>query len=113
MKKYDNHNPPPDPTAEDYSMAPFIEELAADRRRLKSKLKVERRKNENIKLNDPIEFDKRFNSYLPEAETYQQAYQRTEADFEAVFGHTKYSNYDSYRRAKRRRQKNETLSHTD
>ncbi len=62
---------------------------------------------EKAQLADPHTFDKRFNQLKkknPDS-TYIQIYFMVEEEYIDVFGDTKYSNYDSFRRAYYVRQK--------
>lgn len=56
-----------------------------------------------IHLHDPHKFDERFLEKTRECDTYEEAYQEVEAEYKKTFGTTKYSNYHSYRNARRRR----------
>lgn len=56
-----------------------------------------------IYLHNPYNFDERFEELTREHDTYEEAYHAVEAEFKKAFGHTKYSNYDSYRMARYRR----------
>lgn len=60
--------------------------------------------NEDVKLHDPHEFDKRFVDYTSECETYEEAYLMAEADYKkAGLGNRKYSSYNSFRVARTKR----------
>ena len=60
---------------------------------------------ENIKLVYPREFDKRFWQYVRECRTHKQAYQKTESDYRTVYDKNKYSSFESFRVARRVREK--------
>lgn len=55
-------------------------------------------------LSDPYEFDKRFMSKIQEMK-YEMAYKEVEEEHKACFGENKYSNFDSFYRSWRKRQK--------
>jgi hypothetical protein len=46
------------------------------------------------------ELNKSFEENLKRANSYRDAYERAEADFEARYGYRRYANYDSFRRCK-------------
>lgn len=58
-----------------------------------------------IQLVDPSGFDKAFTALLqdPKIATHEQAYNILEEKYKQAFGKNKYSNYDSYRKARNRR----------
>lgn len=56
-----------------------------------------------IYLHDPHNFDERFVEKTKECDTYEEAYLAVEEEYKKAFGDTKYSNYGSYRVARRRR----------
>jgi len=60
-------------------------------------------KLELVKLHDPHEFDERFIECTRECDTYEEAYDQVEQEYRSVFGKRKYSNYNSYRVARRKR----------
>ncbi len=59
----------------------------------------------DVKLHKPEHFDRRFEKYYRESETYIEAYKKTESDYKAVFGERKYSSYNSFRNAYNTRQR--------
>ncbi|MAO64283.1 MAG: hypothetical protein CL666_04730 [Balneola sp.] len=58
---------------------------------------------ELVKLHDPYVFDERFVECTRECDTYEEAYDLVEQEYKSVFGKRKYSNYNSYRVARRKR----------
>jgi hypothetical protein len=56
-----------------------------------------------IDLTDPSKFDARFDEFQGKFERKKDAYQAVEAQFKSVFGHSKYSGYDSYRHVRNQR----------
>ncbi len=70
------------------------------------KLKHYKAMSENpdfVHLHDPRRFDERFLEKTRTCETYEEAYQAVEGEYRQTFGTRKYSNYNSYRRARWRR----------
>lgn len=61
-----------------------------------------------VELHDPYKFDQRFIEKTKKAETYEEAYLEVEKEYKLVFRKNKYSNYESYRKARERRIKNLT-----
>lgn len=55
-------------------------------------------------LSDPSEFDKRFMSKIQHVK-YEVAYEEVEAEYSACYGENKYSNFESFYRSWRVRQK--------
>ena len=58
---------------------------------------------EFIKLTDCDEFDKRFEFHYLTCKTYTEAYQLTEQDYRSVFGKTRYSSFESFKKTYNRR----------
>jgi hypothetical protein len=56
-----------------------------------------------VDLRDPAKFDVRFVEMTENCGTYEEAYLAVEEEFKQVFKTTKYSNYESYRKARSRR----------
>src|SRR5690625_982610 len=52
-------------------------------------------------LQDFSNFNKRFDYYLPDSETYEEAYQKVEDEYKLAFGKPKYTNYDSFRQTRK------------
>lgn len=74
------------------------------RRRLIEILNIQDEPDPDFKLETPAGFAARVDSYLPDAETVEEAYNMAEQDHIAIFGERKYKSYDSYRMARRRRE---------
>lgn len=60
---------------------------------------------EILALLSPAGFEKRFHYYCKEAPSYEQAYEKTEKEYEQNFGKRRYSSYDSFRVTKNRKNK--------
>jgi len=58
---------------------------------------------EHVQLHDPYKFDERFVALTSEYDTYEEAYEAVEKEYKSVFKTSKYSNYNSYRMARKRR----------
>lgn len=54
----------------------------------------------DARLTLPAEFDKRFSKHLQNSRTHKEAYKKTEADFRSIYDENKYSNFESFRRAR-------------
>lgn len=65
--------------------------------------RINSEKLEYVRLHDPYEFDQRFIECTRECDTYEEAYAVVEKEHKSVFGKRKYSNYNSYRVARRKR----------
>lgn len=61
----------------------------------------------SVKLHDPVEFDRRFIEATATSNTYEEAYNKVEEEHKKTFGVTKYANYESYRKARARRIKDQ------
>ena len=59
----------------------------------------------SIRLIDRKVFVKRVIEHSQKTRTYKEAYEKTEAEFENVFGKNKYSSYESFKVGKHREQK--------
>lgn len=84
---------------------------ASRKRRLKQLgLEVGDTVDPRVHLNDGQKFDERFNELTDKYDTYPETWEAVEDEYRAIFGKNKYSSYDSYRTARRKRikEKNET-----
>lgn len=60
--------------------------------------------NQIIQLAQPREFDLAFYRLIAAGLTHEQAYEELEAQYQSVFKQRRYSNFESYRVARLRRQ---------
>lgn len=58
-----------------------------------------------LKMLKAEEFDKLFEQEINQAETYEQAYERLEREYQQAFGERRYSSYDSFRISRHKRRK--------
>ena len=61
---------------------------------------------EILALLSPSGFERRFHKHCKETKNYEQAYEKTEKEYEASFGKRRYSSYDSFRVTKNRKIRN-------
>lgn len=61
---------------------------------------------EILALLSPAGFEKRFHTHCKETKNYEQAYEKTEKEYEKNFGKRRYSSYDSFRVTKNRKIRN-------
>jgi hypothetical protein len=61
---------------------------------------------EILALLSPSGFEKRFHKNCKAANTYEEAYELTELEYESNFGKRRYSSYDSFRVTKNRKNRN-------
>lgn len=60
---------------------------------------------DDLKLNTPDGFNKRFEHYLKTSDTQSDAYMKAEQDHASLFGTEMYSSYDSFRVCRNRKMK--------
>lgn len=51
----------------------------------------------------PEDFDRLFEEEIPEHDTYEQAFNKLNREYERVFGLKRYKDYESYRQSRRQR----------
>lgn len=71
----------------------------------KQKVEVKQVTADDLKLNTFDGFNRRFDKYLKECKTQQEAYVRAEMDHNRVFEVDKYSGYNSFRNVRNNRMK--------
>ena len=65
---------------------------------------------EILALLSPSGFEKRFHKHCKATKTYEQAYEKTEKEYEETFGKRRYSSYDSFRVTKNRKNRNKVTT---
>lgn len=65
---------------------------------------------EDIELNSIEGFEKRYFEYLEICRTASEAFKKANDDYFRIFGHDKYSSYDSFRIVRNRKMKKNKLT---
>lgn len=65
---------------------------------------------EILSLLSPSGYDRKFHENCRITQTYEEAYDLTETEYESHFGKKRYSNYESYRITKNKRMKKHKMN---